>query len=78
MGHDVIRMGDGIPNPLEHSPYTLTQTYGLKAPLPRPNGTFHPLRLYRTGRSPGRKELSSRGTADEGREILSLPTAVSE
>ena len=27
--HTVIRTGDGLPNPLERSPYILMQTYGL-------------------------------------------------
>ena len=35
--HTVIRIGDGLSNPLERSPYTLLQTYGLIAIYVVPN-----------------------------------------
>ena len=71
-GLTVIRIGDGLPNPLERSPYTHIQTYGLIDLYGEPDLFPRPLRLYRAGASLRRTELSSRGNADEGRENNSL------
>jgi len=64
----VIRVKFGFRNPLERSPHILTQTYGLSIYRGAPAISARPLRLYRSGRSPGRTDFSSRGLADDGRE----------